>query len=73
MARATSAASACDSGPHDGRVSLTITPAGTVTSVSLVKGFGDADVNACVLRAFGRAKIPAYDGEPVQVRKAVRW
>jgi hypothetical protein len=73
MGRAAKAAAACDSGPHDGRVSLTFAPAGTVTSASLVKGFGDAGVNACVLRAFSRAKIPAYDGDPIQVRKAVRW
>ncbi|HEY3498100.1 MAG TPA: hypothetical protein VGK73_25550 [Polyangiaceae bacterium] len=73
MGRASSAASSCGSGPQDGRVSLTIAPSGVVSSVSLVKGFGDADVNACVLRAFGRAKIPAYEGDPVQVKKGVRW
>jgi hypothetical protein len=73
MARASGAASSCGTGPHDGRVSVSIAPSGVVSSVSLVKGFGDAEVNACVLRAFSRAKIPAYDGEPTQVRKGVRW
>jgi hypothetical protein len=73
MSRASRAASSCGTGPHDGRVSLQISPSGVVTSVSLVKGFGEADVNACVLRAFSRAKVPAYEGDPIQVRKAVRW
>jgi hypothetical protein len=73
MSRANRAAASCGTGPQDGRVSLTISPAGVVTSVSLVKGFGDAGVNACVLRAFSRAKVPAYEGDPIQVRKAVRW
>jgi len=73
MSRANRTAASCGAGPQDGRVSLTISPAGVVTSVSLVKGFGEAGVNACVLRAFSRAKIPAYEGDPIQVRKAVRW
>jgi hypothetical protein len=73
MSRASRTAASCGAGPQDGRVSLTISPAGVVTSVSLVKGFGDAGVNACVLRAFSRAKIPAYEGDPIQVRKGVRW
>lgn len=73
MQRASSAAASCGTGPQDGRVSLTIAPSGAVSSVSLVKGFGDAEVNACVLRAFSRAKVPAYEGDPVQVKKAVRW
>jgi hypothetical protein len=41
--------------------------------VSLVKGFGDAAVNGCVLRAFGRARVPAFSGDPVAVRKTIAW
>jgi outer membrane biosynthesis protein TonB len=73
MSRAASAATSCDTSPQDGKVTVTFAPSGNVQSVSLVKGFGDAAVNACVLRAFGRARIPEFSGEPVQVRKSVAW
>jgi hypothetical protein len=73
MARAASAATSCDMSPQDGKVTVTFAPSGAVQSVSLVKGFGDAAVNACVLRAFGRARVPAFSGDPVQVRKSVAW
>jgi hypothetical protein len=71
--RAASGAMSCDSGPQDGTVTVTFAPSGAVQSVSLVKGFGDATLNACVLRAFGRARVPAISGEPVKVRKTVAW
>jgi hypothetical protein len=71
--RAAAGATSCDSGPQDGIVTVTFAPSGGVQSVSLVKGFGDATLNACVLRAFGRAKVPAFSGEPVKVRKTVTW
>ena len=71
--RAASGAASCDSGPQDGIVTVTFAPSGAVQSVSLVKGFGDATLNACVLRAFGRARVPAFSGEPVKVRKALAW
>ncbi|HEX6271605.1 MAG TPA: hypothetical protein VFZ53_01125 [Polyangiaceae bacterium] len=71
--RAASAATACDSGPNDGKVAVTFSPSGAVQSVSLVKGFGDASINGCVLRAFGRARVPAFSGEPVVVRKSLAW
>jgi hypothetical protein len=73
VGRAASAAMGCDSGPQDGKVTVTFAPSGAVQSVSLVKGFGDATVNGCVLRAFGRARVPAFSGEPVQVRKSIVW
>jgi hypothetical protein len=71
--RASGAAASCDSGPQDGTVTVTFAPSGAVQSVSLVKGFGDATLNACVLRAFGRARVPAFSGEPVRVRKTITW
>jgi hypothetical protein len=71
--RAASAATACDSGPQDGKVAVTFSPSGGVQSVSLIKGFGDTAVNGCVLRAFGRAKVSAFSGEAVQVRKSIAW
>jgi hypothetical protein len=73
VGRAASAAASCDTSPNDGKVAVTFAPSGAVQSVSLVKGFGDASVNGCVLRAFGRARVPAFSGEPVVVRKSVAW
>jgi hypothetical protein len=73
VTRAASAASSCDSGPQDGKVSVTFAPSGAVQSVGLVKGFGDAAINGCVLRAFGRARVPAFSGEPVVAKKTVAW
>jgi hypothetical protein len=73
VGRAASAAATCDSGPNDGKVAVTFAPSGAVQSVSLVKGFGDASVNGCVLRAFGRARVPAFSGEPVVARKSLAW
>ena len=73
IGRAASAATSCDTGPQDGRVTVTFAPSGAVQSVSLVKGFGDAAVNGCVLRAFGRARVPAFSGDPVLVRKSIAW
>ena len=73
VARAAANAASCDGGPHDGKVTVTFAPSGAVQSVSMVKGFGDAAVNGCVLRAFGRARVPAFSGDPVQVKKSVAW
>jgi hypothetical protein len=73
VGRAASVATSCDSGPNDGKVAITFGSSGAVQSVSLVKGFGDATVNGCVLRAFGRARVPAFSGDPVVVKKSVAW
>ena len=73
VGRAAANAASCDGGPHDGKVTVTFAPSGAVQSVSMVKGFGDAAVNGCVLRAFGRARVPAFSGDPVQVKKSVAW
>jgi hypothetical protein len=73
IARAATAATSCDGGRNDGKVTVTFAPSGAVKSVSLVKGFGDATINGCVLRAFGRARVPAFSGDPVVVRKSVAW
>ena len=73
IGRAASVATSCDGGRNDGKVSVTFAPSGAVKSVSLVKGFGDAAINGCVLQAFGRARVPAFSGDPVVVRKSVAW
>jgi hypothetical protein len=73
IGRAAHAATSCDGGRNDGKVTVTFAPSGAVKSVSLVKGFGDAAINGCVLQAFGRARVPAFSGDPVVVRKSVAW
>ena len=73
VTRSSSAATSCDTSPQDGKVAVTFAPSGAVQSVSLVKGFGDAAVNGCVLRAFGRARVPAFSGDPVVVKKTIAW
>jgi hypothetical protein len=71
--RASSASRSCESGPQSGKVEVTFSPTGAVSSVALLKGFDDAGVNGCVLRAFGRARVSAFDGDPITVRKTVSW
>lgn len=71
--RASFAARSCESGPQSGKVAVTFSPTGAVSSVNLVKGFDDAGVNGCVLRAFGRVRVSAFEGDPITVRKTVSW
>jgi hypothetical protein len=71
--RASSAARSCESGPQSGKVEVTFSPSGAVSSVGLVKGFDDAGVNGCVLRAFGRVRVSAFEGDAITVRKTVSW
>jgi hypothetical protein len=73
LARATSAARSCANGPERGKVEITFAPSGRVQAVRLLQGFGEAGINACVLRAMGRAKTSAFLGGPVAVRKTVSW
>lgn len=73
VAHATRAARSCGDSPQSGRVSLTFSPSGAVASVSLDKAFGDRDVNSCVLRAMSRARVSAFVGAPVSVRKSLTW
>jgi len=71
--QAASAATSCDSGPRRGRAAVTFAPSGNVMAVTLIQSFGDVAVNGCVLRAFGRVRIPPFTGDPVEVRKTVSW
>jgi hypothetical protein len=73
IARATGAATSCDSGPRQGRALITFAPSGNVQSVALVESFGDNAVNGCVLRALGRAHVPPFAGGPIEVRKGISW
>lgn len=71
--RASFAARSCESGPQNGKVEVTFAPTGAVSSVNLIKGFGDVGINGCVLRAFGRVRSAPFEGDPVTVRKTVAW
>ncbi|HET9957055.1 MAG TPA: hypothetical protein VFQ61_21310 [Polyangiaceae bacterium] len=73
VSRAAWAASSCGSGAHKGRVSLTFSPSGSVQSVQLVQSFQDGNINACVLRAMGRAHVAPFVGAPVTVTKTISW
>lgn len=59
--------------PQSGRVALTFAPSGAVRSVQMEEAFAEREVGACVLRAMGRARVTAFNGEPVTVRKTLRW
>jgi len=73
IGRATYAARSCEEGPQSGRVEVTFSGSGTVQSVTLLKSFDSVAVNGCVLRAFGRAHMTSYSGEPMVVRKSLSW
>jgi hypothetical protein len=73
VGNAARSATACGEGPQSGRVAITFSPSGAVRSVQMEEPFAERDVGACVLRAMGRAKVSAFTGDPVTVRKAVSW
>ncbi len=73
LARVSGAARSCGQGPQKGRVAVTFAPSGVVRSVQLAQAFADKAVGACVLRAMGRARVPAFSGDPVVVKKSVSW
>jgi hypothetical protein len=73
VATAGNAAMGCGSGPESGRAAVTFAPSGNVQSVRLVEPFSDSSVNGCVLRALGRARVPAFTGDAVEVQKSLKW
>jgi hypothetical protein len=73
VATAGNAAMGCGSGPESGRAAVTFAPSGNVQSVRLVEPFSDSSVNGCVLRALGRARVPAFTGDAVEVHKSLKW
>jgi hypothetical protein len=52
---------------------VTFAPSGNVQSVRLIEPFSDSSVNGCVLRALGRARVPAFTGDAVEVHKSLKW
>ena len=73
VATAGNAAMGCGSGPESGRAAVTFAPSGNVQSVRLIEPFSDSSVNGCVLRALGRARVPAFTGDAVEVHKSLKW
>lgn len=73
VATAGNAAMGCGSGPESGRAAVTFAPSGNVQSVRLIEAFSDSSVNGCVLRALGRARVPAFTGDAVEVHKSLKW
>jgi hypothetical protein len=73
VGNAARSATSCGDSPQSGRVAITFSPSGAVRSVQMEEPFAERDVGACVLRAMGRAKVGAFTGDPVTVRKAVSW
>ena len=59
--------------PQSGKVAITFSPSGAVRSVQMESPFAERDVGSCVLRAMGRAKVSAFEGDPVVVKKSVTW
>jgi hypothetical protein len=73
VSAAARSASSCGDSPQSGKVALTFSPSGAVRSVQMEAPFAERDVGACVLRAMGRAKVSAFEGDPVVVKKSVTW
>lgn len=73
VTQAAAAARSCGTSPEHGTVLVKFSPSGNAQSVQLVKPFSNRDVNGCVLRAMSRARVAPFVGEPVVVRKTVRW
>jgi predicted Zn finger-like uncharacterized protein len=71
---AASSAGSCKSadGPTGrGKVQVTFSPSGRVTSANVVEGaFGGTPVGGCIAKLFRSAKVPAFSGDPVTVAKA---
>jgi hypothetical protein len=75
LASATNRANSCKSpdGPSgQGRATITFSPDGPVSSVSLSAPFSGTPVGACVSSAFRSAKVPAFTGSSVTLPQAFR-
>lgn len=53
-------------------VHLTFAPSGTAQNVSLGSTLPNARAERCVMKALRRARVPAFSGEPVTVKKTIR-
>lgn len=73
-AAANAAACAKPGGPSgSGKVQVTFSTSGRVTSATVVSGpFGGTAVGGCVASTFRRARVPAFSGNPTTVAKSFR-
>jgi serine/threonine protein kinase len=75
LASATSRSTACKTsdGPSGaGRVTVTFSPDGPVSSVSVAPPFGGTGVGSCVSAAFRSARVPPFTGSPVTLSQSFR-
>ena len=75
LASATSRAAACKNpeGPSgSGRVTVTFSTDGPVSSVALSAPFSGTSVGSCVATAFRSARVPPYTGSPVTLPQSFR-
>jgi hypothetical protein len=71
VAAASNASSCGNSG--SARVIVTFAASGQVRGVRFGQAPADKETAGCVRRAIGRARGPAFDGEPVTVSKTISW
>lgn len=70
---AANSASSCRGGPSgSGSASVTFSPEGSVSAVSLSAPFAGTPVGACVQGAFRGAHVPAFSGSSVTLSKSFR-
>ncbi|HXK21030.1 MAG TPA: hypothetical protein VNG33_24635, partial [Polyangiaceae bacterium] len=72
---AANSATACkrDGGPSGaGSASVTFSPEGPVSSVSLSAPFAGTPVGACIQTVFKSAHVPAFSGSAVTLSKSFR-
>ena len=75
LSSAANSAASCkrDGGPTGiGSASITFSPEGPVSSVSLSAPFGGTAVGNCVQTVFRNARVPAFSGSAVTLSKSFR-
>lgn len=75
LANASVTASRCtfpDSPTGEGRVQVTFDPSGTVVGVRVPAPFEGTQSGPCIQRAFRSARIPAFNGAPVVLKRRFR-
>ncbi len=67
------AASASDCGPREGavRVVMTFAPSGVARSIKVAGQGLPAGTRSCIVAAAARARVPAFQGEPITVGKTL--
>jgi hypothetical protein len=77
LTAAAGAAAGCRTDSSEGAASVTVAvtfaPSGRVTTATIMGGqFAGTPVGGCIAQALRTAHVPAFDGDPVTVKKTVR-